>query len=50
MYYGKHIKGVKTRPIKKRKTERRREDTTVILRPSDTLLDEIIDEVKSWPD
>ena len=50
MYCGKHSNGVKTRPTKKCRTERRREDTTVILRPSDTLLDEIIAEVKSWPD
>lgn len=56
MLYGKHTKGHTQKPLSRLRTDnypvlrRDRKEVIEVLRPSDTLLDEIIAEVKSWDD
>lgn len=54
--HGKHTKGHTQKPVSRIRAgnypviHREREEVMEILRPSNTLLDEIIAEVKSWDD
>lgn len=56
MLYGKHTKGHTRKPVRRIRPynypdyPRDSKEVIEVLRPSDTLLDEIIAEVKSWDD